>query len=133
MIKRIAPLLVIASLGLAACGGSSGPSVGEKFTTDVNTIQNDYAEQVQNFALRVTPDSSKSADAEVVKGFKQATNTAATRIAQLKAPDSGKDEQTRVVSALRYYANVLDSDNEAVVKSAASQINASLKALDTSW
>lgn len=93
----ILPILILA-LSLAACGGDD---TGKKFAADVNTIQTTVADTVNNQAASGHLNAGEIASV---------VNSAANKIATLKAPKNAEGPRTSLVRSLHSYADTLGNN-----------------------
>lgn len=128
-ILALTAVLALALVGVTGCGDNK-PDPRAKYVKDVNTIQSDYANQVNTIATQITTTSTKEQDNEAIKQIRVATIRVAARLAALKAPSEVAAESQVLSQQLSALSKQLDGNADSI-KAQSTALEAALKNLNS--
>lgn len=133
MRKVIALITVLALVGVTGCAGEYKPDPHEQYAKQVNTVESNFANQINTLALRITPTSTKAQDNQTLDQIKLTVVQTAGKLAAIKVPQDVATEHALLVKQLQAYAQSIDpkvGDLSAVTKAQAAQVEAAINSLN---
>src|SRR5580765_3501869 len=86
--RRVIPvlLLVLAVVGVSACGGQDAAKERNTYADEVNKAQNDFAQSFKNLSRRISSTTTPGRGRRTLQGFEDAVDTVVTDLRRIDAP-----------------------------------------------
>jgi len=86
--RRVIPvlLLVLAVVGVSACGGQDAAKERNTYAAEVNKAQNDFAQSFASLSRKISSTTTPARGRRTLQGFEDAVDTVVTDLRRIDAP-----------------------------------------------
>jgi len=107
--RRVIPvlLLVLAVVGVSACGGEEAAKKRNTYADEVNKAQNDFAQSFANLSRRISSTTTPARGRRTLQGFEDAVDTVVTDLRRIDAPSDLQPLHEQLIAEIAGYGKAI--------------------------
>jgi hypothetical protein len=100
-------LLLLAVVGVSACGGQDAAKQRNTYADEVNKAQNDFAQSFKNLSRRISSTTTPARGRKTLQGFEDAVDTVVTDLRRIDAPSDLQPLHQRLIAEIAGYGTAI--------------------------
>jgi len=107
--RRVIPvlLLVLAVVGVSACGGEDAAKERNTYADEVNKAQNDFAQSFASLSRRISSTTTPARGRRTLQGFEDAVDTVVTDLRRIDAPSDLQPLHQQLIDEIAGYGTAI--------------------------